>query len=79
MKNLITVYSRHGCHLCEVAEATLETLKIELDFNLEIKFIDGDAELEKLAMANPEIAAAISGAKISKVITRAPKLVNIVL
>ncbi|CAN2239980.1 LeuS Leucyl-tRNA synthetase [actinobacterium SCGC AAA044-D11] len=38
-----------------------------------------DAELEKLAMANPEIAAAIVGATISKVITRAPKLVNIVL
>ena len=38
-----------------------------------------DAELEKLAMANPEIAAAIAGATISKVITRAPKLVNIVL
>jgi leucyl-tRNA synthetase len=38
-----------------------------------------DTELEKLAMANPEIAAAIAGATISKVITRAPKLVNIVL
>jgi leucyl-tRNA synthetase len=38
-----------------------------------------DGELEKLAMANPEIAAAIAGATISKVITRAPKLVNIVL
>ena len=38
-----------------------------------------DAELEKLAMANPEITAAISGATISKIITRAPKLVNIVL
>ena len=37
-----------------------------------------DAELEKLAMANSEIAAAIAGATISKVITRAPKLVNIV-
>ena len=38
-----------------------------------------DSELEKLAMANPEIAAAIAGQKITKVITRAPKLVNIVL
>jgi leucyl-tRNA synthetase len=38
-----------------------------------------DADLEKLAMANSEIAAAIAGATISKVITRAPKLVNIVL
>jgi len=38
-----------------------------------------DGDLEKLAMANPEIAAAIAGQKITKVITRAPKLVNIVL
>lgn len=38
-----------------------------------------DSELEKLAMANPEIAAAIAGQKINKIITRAPKLVNIVL
>ena len=38
-----------------------------------------DGDLEKLAMANPEIASAIAGATISKVITRAPKLVNIVL
>jgi glutaredoxin len=48
VKNLITVYSRQGCHLCEVAEKTLENLKEELDFNLEIKFIDNDPELEKL-------------------------------
>ena len=38
-----------------------------------------DAELETLAMANPEISAAIAGGKINKVIVRAPKLVNIVL
>jgi leucyl-tRNA synthetase len=38
-----------------------------------------DADLEKLAMANPEIAAAIAGQTINKIITRAPKLVNIVL
>ena len=38
-----------------------------------------DAELEALAMANPEISAAIAGGKIKKVIVRAPKLVNIVL
>jgi leucyl-tRNA synthetase len=38
-----------------------------------------DADLEELAMANPEIAAAIAGQTINKIITRAPKLVNIVL
>jgi leucyl-tRNA synthetase len=38
-----------------------------------------DSELEKLAMANETIASTISGAQIKKVITRAPKLVNIVI
>ena len=31
-----------------MAEATLESLRAELDFELEIKFIDNDADLEKL-------------------------------
>jgi glutaredoxin len=48
MSNLVTVYSRHGCHLCEVAEATLAELKDELNFEIEIKYIDGSNELEKL-------------------------------
>ena len=48
MSTLITIFSRHGCHLCEVAEATLTELKEELDFEIEVNFIDGDVELEKL-------------------------------
>ena len=48
MNNLITIYSRHGCHLCEDAEETLTTLKSELDFSLEVIYIDGDSNLEKL-------------------------------
>ena len=48
MSNLVTIYSRHGCHLCEVAEATLAELKEELNFEMEIKYIDGSNELEKL-------------------------------
>jgi glutaredoxin len=48
MRTLITIFSRHGCHLCEVAEATLADLKKELDFEIEVNFIDGDVELEKL-------------------------------
>ena len=38
-----------------------------------------DSELESLALANGEIIAALAGAKPSKVIVRAPKLVNFVL
>jgi leucyl-tRNA synthetase len=38
-----------------------------------------DAELEKIAMENAEIKAALAGATPKKVITKAPKFVNIVL
>ncbi len=48
MSNLITIYSRRGCHLCEVAETTLTQLKQELDFDIEVVLIDGDQGLEKL-------------------------------
>ncbi len=45
---MVTVYSRHGCHLCEDAVNTLESMREELAFEIEIIYIDGDAELEKL-------------------------------
>ena len=48
MKPLVTIYSRSGCHLCQSAEATIENLIEELNFNLEIKLIDDNPELEKL-------------------------------
>jgi hypothetical protein len=35
--------------------------------------------LEKLALQNPQIAAELNGADIKKIISRAPKLVNIVI
>ncbi|GAA3865701.1 leucine--tRNA ligase [Streptomyces sedi] len=38
----------------------------------------GEAELERLALAEPAVVAALGGAEIRKVIVRAPKLVNIV-
>jgi glutaredoxin len=44
----VTVYSRQGCHLCEIAEKTLQDLVEELTFTLEVLYIDGNAELEKL-------------------------------
>ena len=47
MRRLVTGYSRHGCHRCEVAVTTLEVLQNELDFDIEERFIDGDAVLEK--------------------------------
>lgn len=43
----VTVYSRTGCHLCETAISKIESVKSDLNFDLAIKLIDGDLELEK--------------------------------
>jgi hypothetical protein len=48
MTTVITVFSRHGCHLCDVAIEILETMSKELSFSIDVKYIDGDAELERL-------------------------------
>ena len=42
----VQIYSRHGCHLCDVALATLKILQNELSFEIEEIFIDGNPDLE---------------------------------
>jgi glutaredoxin len=42
---VVTVYSRKNCHLCDVAIESLESVKVELDFEIEKIYIDGDIEL----------------------------------
>ena len=48
MKTKVTIYSRHNCHLCEVAKEVVVSARNEAEFELEVIFIDGNAELEKL-------------------------------
>ena len=43
----VTIYSRTGCHLCEVAINLIESVKSKIAFNLEVKLIDDNPELEK--------------------------------
>jgi len=45
---MVTIYSRHGCHLCESAIKTLQSLQEELSFEIEIIYIDGNEKLERL-------------------------------
>jgi glutaredoxin len=45
---VVTVYSRHGCHLCENALETLKPLSKELDFEIEIINIQDNQELINL-------------------------------
>ena len=43
----VTVISRTGCHLCEIAIDKINSVKDELDFELEIKLINDLPELEQ--------------------------------
>jgi glutaredoxin len=45
---IVTIYGRTGCHLCEDALKVLQSLKDELNFEIEEILIDGNEELEKL-------------------------------
>ena len=42
---VVNVYSRKNCHLCDVATESLESVKAELDFEIEKIYIDGNDEL----------------------------------
>lgn len=42
---VVTVYSRHNCHLCDVAVDALESVKEELNFEIEKIYIDGNIDL----------------------------------
>lgn len=44
----VSIFSRTGCHLCEIAIDKVNSVKDELNFELEIKFIDGSIDLEEL-------------------------------
>jgi len=41
----VTIYSRSGCHLCEVAYQALEGLQSQADFSITQILIDGNSEL----------------------------------
>jgi glutaredoxin len=43
----VTVYSRSGCHLCEIAIDLIKSTMNELKFELNIKLIDDDLKLQE--------------------------------
>jgi glutaredoxin len=47
-RSIVTVFTRHGCHLCHTAIELLQGMSDELDFKVEKIYIDGDESLEKL-------------------------------
>ena len=43
----VTVYSRSGCHLCEIAIDRINSVINEYEFTLNVILIDNNNELEK--------------------------------
>ena len=48
MSTQVVIYSRVHCHLCQEAEKTLREVMVKIPFELEVIYIDGNQELEKL-------------------------------
>lgn len=48
MMRSITLYSRKGCHLCEIARAEMERIALgdQVSISIDEVFIDGNSELE---------------------------------
>ena len=43
----VEVISRHGCHLCEIAESVVKDVKGEIHFELAISYVDEDKDLNE--------------------------------
>ena len=43
----VEIYTRKGCHLCEVAEQIVREVRSEIPFELQIIDIEGNSDLEK--------------------------------
>jgi glutaredoxin len=43
----VDIYSRPGCHLCDVAKETIERVRRRLAFDLRVTNVETSAELEK--------------------------------
>jgi leucyl-tRNA synthetase len=65
-------------YVVDEAVTCVVQIKGKVKARLEVSPSISDAELEKVALADEKVVAALDGAGIRKVIVRAPKLVNIV-
>ncbi len=48
MSTQVVIYSRANCHLCQETEKSVREVLREIPFELEVIYIDGDQELERL-------------------------------
>ena len=62
MNTQVVIYSRVNCHLCQDAEKIVREVLVEIPFDLEIIYIDGVQELERVYGEEVPVTV-INGAK----------------
>jgi glutaredoxin len=61
----VLLYTRAGCHLCEVVYGQLERLRAELAFELEPIDVDSDSKLQELYGLEVPVVM-LDGKKVAK-------------
>ncbi len=61
----VFLYTRVGCHLCEVVESQLERLRGELPFEVELVDVDSDDKLKQLYGSEVPVVM-LDGKKVAK-------------
>jgi glutaredoxin len=65
IRPVVTLYTREGCHLCDVVKGVLEQVRRERDFDLVVLDIDDDPDL--VARYDTDVpVVAINGRKAFK-------------
>jgi glutaredoxin len=63
----VTLYTRHDCHLCEVAHQALERVRAQSPFQLEVVDLDRQASADKRAAYDVEVPVVeLDGRKVMK-------------
>lgn len=57
----VTLYTRVGCHLCDVAKEVLDAVREELPFDLDVTDIDTDPAL--VALYTTEVPVVLVGGR----------------
>lgn len=57
----VTLYTRVGCHLCDVAKEVLDAVREELPFDLDVTDIDTDPAL--IALYTTEVPVVLVGGR----------------
>jgi glutaredoxin len=75
IRHRLTLYTRVGCHLCDVMKAELDRLAERYDFSLELVDIDRDPELQREYNWDVPVLL-VDGKKIAKYRLDEPMLVR---